>query len=68
MGEEHREGGAGGVVHAELPVVPGLPGVCKLPESIGNPVDKTLGPAGNGIQSGVRTPKGLHAPRMPENT
>ena len=66
--EEHREGRTGRIVHAELPVVPGLAGIRKSAESGGNPVHKTLGLAGKSIRSGVRNPKDFHDPRMPENT
>ena len=67
LGEEYGECRAGGIMHRVLRVVPGLPAVRKSPESGGNPVDKTLGLAGNGIRSGVRNRKGFHAPRMPKN-
>ncbi len=65
--EEDGKGRAGGIKQGVLRVVPGFPGIRKSPESGGNPVDKSLILAGNGIRGGVGNRKGFYAPRMPEN-
>lgn len=61
LGEEDGEGRAGGVEEGVFGIVPAFSSVRKSAEGGRNPVDKSLGPAGNGIRGGVRNPKGLHA-------
>ena len=52
--EEDGKGQAGGIKQGELGIVPEFPGIRKSPENGGNPVDKSLILAGNGVWSGVR--------------
>ena len=66
LGKKHREGGAGGIEHGILAMIAGLPSIRKSTEGPNNLVDKDLGLAGSAIGRGVRNPKDVHAPRMPD--